>query len=149
MMRMSEHSSRTDRQARKRTTTRRGAHAVEFAVVAAVMFVFILGLVEVGRAFMVQHLLTNAARQGCRVGILPGKANSDVIAMVNSTLTAQGIRGDTATVQVNDNSADVANANSGDEVTVSVSVPVSSVTWLPGSGFLRGSIASKYTLRRE
>ena len=84
------------------------------------MFVFILGLVEVGRAFMVQHLLTNAARSGCRIGIIPGKANSDVIDKVNSTLTAQGIRGDTATVQVNDNTGDVANAKSGDEVTVIV-----------------------------
>jgi Flp pilus assembly protein TadG len=128
---------------------RRGAHAVEFAVVGVVMFVFILALVELGRGFMVQHLLTNAARQGCRVGIIPGKANSDIIATINSTLSSQGIRGDTATVQVNDNTADVATANSGDEVTVAISVPVASVTWLPGSGFLSGSISSKYTLRRE
>jgi Flp pilus assembly protein TadG len=128
---------------------RRGAHAVEFAVVGVVMFVFILALVELGRGFMVQHLLTNAARQGCRVGIIPGKANSDVVATVNGVLNGQGIRGDVATVQVNDNAADVATANSGDEVTVSVSVPVASVTWLPGSGFLSGSISSKYTLRRE
>jgi Flp pilus assembly protein TadG len=128
---------------------RRGGHAVEFAVVGTVMFVFILGLIEVGRAFMVVHLLTNAARQGCRIGVLPGKANSDVLTAVNGTLNAQGIRGDTATVQVNDNTADVANAKSGDEVTVIVSVPVSSVTWLPGTGFLRGTLSSRYTLRRE
>jgi Flp pilus assembly protein TadG len=134
---------------RRTISSRRGAHAVEFAVVAIVMFVFILALVELGRGFMVQYLLTNAARQGCRVGILPGKANSDIIAAVNGALGSQGIRGDTAVVQVNDNTADVSTANSGDEVTVIVSVPVSSVTWLPGTGFLTGSISSKYTLRRE
>ena len=134
---------------RRRSGARRGAHAVEFAVVGIVMFVFILALVELGRGFMVQHLLTNAARQGCRVGILPGKANSDVVTAVNGALGSQGIRGDTAVVQVNDNTADVSTAKSGDEVTVIVSVPVSSVTWLPGTGFLTGSISSKYTLRRE
>jgi Flp pilus assembly protein TadG len=148
-MLISPNSSPTTSSSRQLRVSRRGGHAVEFAVVGTVMFVFILGLVEVGRAFMVVHLLTNAARQGCRIGVLPGKANSDVIGTVNTTLTAQGIRGDTATVQVNDNTGDVANATSGDEVTVIVSVPVSSVTWLPGTGFLQGTLSSRYTLRRE
>ena len=148
-MRLSVDSCNSLPAAYHRRTTRRGAHAVEFAVVGTVMFVFILGLVEVGRGFMVQHLLTHAARQGCRVGILPGKANADILATVNASLSSQGIRGDTATIQVNDNTADVTAAKTGDEVTVMISVPVSSVTWLPGSGFLTGSISSKYTLRRE
>jgi Flp pilus assembly protein TadG len=132
-----------------RRLPRRGAHAVEFAVVSSVMFVFILGLVELSRGFMVQHLLTNAARTGCRIGILPGKANSDITTAVNSTLSSQGIRNDTITVQVNDNSADVSSAKTGDEVTVLVSIPVASVTWIPGTGFLRGTISGQYTLRRE
>ena len=46
--------------------SRRAATAVEFAVVAPVFFLFVLGFIELGRGYMVQHLMTNAARQGCR-----------------------------------------------------------------------------------
>jgi Flp pilus assembly protein TadG len=114
-----------------------------------VMFVFILALIEIGRAFMVQHLLTNAARQGCRTGIISGKSNADVTSAAMGALTSQGIKGETATVQVNDNVADVATAKSGAEVTVIVSVPYASVTWVPGVRFVTGNISGQYTLRRE
>src|SRR2546422_1028142 len=50
---------------RHRATRARGAATiVEFAVVAPIFFVLVLGLVEAGRAFMVNELLTEAARQG-------------------------------------------------------------------------------------
>jgi Flp pilus assembly protein TadG len=128
---------------------RRGAQLVEFAVIASVLFLFILGLIEVGRGIMVQHLLTNAARQGCRVGTLEGKANADVTAAVINALNGQNINAETLTVQVNDGTTDVATANPGDEITVIVSVPVGSVSWVPGTNFLTGSITGRYTLRRE
>ncbi|HYV39775.1 MAG TPA: TadE/TadG family type IV pilus assembly protein [Gemmataceae bacterium] len=128
---------------------RRGAHAVEFAFVGILMFVFVLGLVEVGRALMVQHLLINAARQGCRVGVIAGKSNSDITTTATNALTAQGVSGETATVQVNDGSTDAVNAKTGDEITVIVSVPASRITWVPGVRFLTGNISGQYTLRRE
>jgi hypothetical protein len=68
---------------------------------------------------------------------------------VIATLNAQGIKGEVATVQVNDNTADAATARAGDEITVVVTVPVASVTWLPGAQFLKGSMGGRYTLRRE
>ncbi len=61
---------------------RRAASAVEFAIVAQIFFVFVLGFIELGRGFMVQHLMTNAARQGCRVAVIEGKSSSDVSAAV-------------------------------------------------------------------
>jgi Flp pilus assembly protein TadG len=129
--------------------TRRGASAVEFAFVAPVMFIMILGMIELARGLMVIHMMTNAARAGCRVGILEGKSNSDVNAAVASVLTPIGIRSDVVTVDVNDNASDVANGNPGDEVTVIVSVPVSSISWVPYARYLNGSISGQYTLRRE
>ena len=60
-----------------------------------------------------------------------------------------GIASDTIVVQVNDGSGDALNANANDEVTVTVSVPISSVTWVPGGTYLNGSISSQYTLRKE
>jgi hypothetical protein len=35
------------------------------------------------------------------------------------------------------------------EITVVVSIPVSSFTWLPNGGFLSGSLTGQFTMRRE
>ena len=132
-----------------RLISRRAASAVEFAVIASVFFTFVLGFVELGRGFMIQHLMSNAARQGCRVAILEGKSSSDVNSAVYSVLSGQGVSGDTVTVQVDDAAANASSAQPGDEITVSVSIPASSVSWVPGAQFLFGTITGKYTMRRE
>jgi Flp pilus assembly protein TadG len=128
---------------------RAGAAAVEFAVVASIFFVFVFGIGELGRALMVQHLLTNAARQACRYGILPSKSSAQIRQVAVDTLTPQGISGDTVTVQVNDGSTDASAAQSRDEITVIVSIPFSQVTWLPFSKYVGGNLSGQYTLRRE
>jgi len=122
---------------------------VEFAVIAPVFFVFVLGFIEVGRGFMIQHLMTNAARQGCRVAVIEGKSTADVNNAVYAVLNGQGVSGDTVTVQVNDAAGNASSANVGDEISVTVAIPASSVSWVPASQYLFGSISGKYTLRRE
>jgi Flp pilus assembly protein TadG len=109
----------------------------------------VLGLIEISRGLMVVNLLTNAAQQGCRIGVLEGKTNSDIVNAVNASLKSQGISGDSVAIQVNDGSADVANAQPGDEVTVIVAIPASKVTWVPYAQYLTGTISGQYTLRRE
>ena len=52
-------------------------------------------------------------------------------------------------MQVNDAAANASSANAGDEISVTVSIPVSSFSWVPGAQFLFGTISGKYTLRRE
>jgi Flp pilus assembly protein TadG len=128
---------------------RPAATAMEFAVVAPIFFLLILGFIELGRGLMVQHLMTNAARRGCRVAVIEGKNTNDVNAAVIAALTGQGIRGDTVAVQVNDSAKDASSASVGDEITVVVSVPTASVSWVPKAGFLFGTISGRYTLRRE
>jgi Flp pilus assembly protein TadG len=109
----------------------------------------LLGMIEVARGLMVQHLMTKVARQGCRLAVIEGKSNSDVTAAVTNALTPVGISSDTITVQINDVTANASTAIAGDEVTVIVSVPVNSVSWVPFPTFLSGNIAGRYTLRRE
>jgi Flp pilus assembly protein TadG len=123
--------------------------ALEFAMVAPALFVLILGIFELGRGIMVIHALTNAARIGCRVGAIEGTSTSTITAAVTANLTAVGISSDTVTVQVNDGSADASTAKAGDEITVKVTVPASSVTWVPGGQHLTGTLSGQYTLRRE
>lgn len=45
----------------------RGAAAVEFALLAPVLIMILLGIMEFGRAYNAQISLTNAAREGVRV----------------------------------------------------------------------------------
>ncbi|MCT1433984.1 pilus assembly protein, partial [Dietzia maris] len=45
----------------------RGAAAVEFALVLPILLLLVLGILEFGRAYHVQTILSNAARDGVRV----------------------------------------------------------------------------------
>ena len=47
---------------------RLAAAAVEFAVVAPVFLLLVFGMIEYGRMVMVYQILTNASREGARVG---------------------------------------------------------------------------------
>lgn len=128
---------------------RKGISAVELAVVIPVFIFLVFGIAEIGRAFMVTHLLNNAARNGCRTGILSGKTNSDITTAVDSSLSGQGISGYTTTVKVNGTVANASTAASDDQVTVTVSIPAANVTWLPLVRFLSGTLSGNYALRRE
>ena len=139
----------TNLTARRRDPSRRGASTVEFAIVAPILFTVVLGIIEVGRGLMAIHLLNNAARAGCRVGVIEGKATSDISTTVTNVLSAQGMTAEGVTVEVNDGSADASTAQAGDEITVIVSIPASKVTWVPGGSYLRGNLSGQYTLRRE
>jgi Flp pilus assembly protein TadG len=128
---------------------RRAATVVEFAVVCPAVFFIILGIIEVGRGLMVIHLLNNASQAGCRVGIIPGKTTDDITTAVTTALTSAGVNGEAVTVEVNDNAANASTANSGDEITVKATVPVSSITWVPITRWLHGTLQGSYTMRRE
>jgi Flp pilus assembly protein TadG len=126
---------------------RRGGAALEFALVFPVFFSFFLGLIEVARGVMVIHQLNNAARVGCRTGVIEGKASSDITTAVTNNLSGQGFSGESIAVLVNGATADASTAQAGDEITVKVSVAASGVTWV--SGGLQGTLVGQCSLRRE
>jgi Flp pilus assembly protein TadG len=126
-----------------------GAHLVEFALVIPIFFLFIFALVEIGRAMMVSSLVVNAARTGCRVGIVPGKSSSDVTAAVDGMLTGQGISGHSTVVQVNGSNGDPSTAQTNDAISVVVTVPASSTSWLPSLTFVKGNITGQFSMPHE
>jgi Flp pilus assembly protein TadG len=128
---------------------RRGIAVVEFAVVASLLFLLVLGIIEFGRAMMVLEMLNNAARNGARIGSLNGSATSDVNTAVTNALAGAGFSGVTTTVQVNSADADASTAVTGDSVSVSVKVPYNNVTWLPTSMFLSGRTLGSYVVMRR
>jgi Flp pilus assembly protein TadG len=142
----------------RRRARRRATNVVEFAVIAPIYLMIVLGIIELGRGLMVTMLLFNGARIGARVGTLEGKSTTDIKGAVNDYLSSMGISGDAVTVDVNDNVTDAMNAQQGDEITVIASISASKVTWVPGVqlvGFLSNgtdrdfTLQGEFTLRRE
>jgi len=106
---------------------------VEFAVVAPVFLILITGIIELGRAIVVQQLLTNASREGARIGGYDTtNSASTVTTAVNSYLSNVGISGATTTITP----STLSSAKDGDSVSVKVSIPFSSVSYLPSPVYM-------------
>ena len=127
---------------------RRGAAAVEFAVVAPVFFLLVFGMIEYGRMVMVQQIIVNSAREGCRAAVLDGSTSSGVKSTVVTAMASGNITITTSNVTINPPSP--ADAEFGDPVTVTVTVPFNQVSWLPSPMYLGGkSMTASTTMRRE
>jgi Flp pilus assembly protein TadG len=114
-------------------------------------FLVVLGMIEFGRAIMVEQVLTNAARTGARLAILdsPTPTASTVKTSVVSYLQSCGIPGATTT-NVTLNPTEPSTAKNGDSITVTVQIPYSSVTWLPTPQFLGAkTLQVSCVMRRE
>jgi Flp pilus assembly protein TadG len=126
------------------------AAVVEFAIVAPVLFMMVLAVFEFGRTFMVMGLLTEGARVGCRRAIIEGTSSQQISDAVTTYLSTLGINGDTVSVIVNDQpGVEAANRPAYDEMTVQVTVPVRTVSWVPNPFFTSGTLAGQFTMRRE
>lgn len=129
-----------------RQTHRRGAATVEFALTAPLLFLIVFGMIEVGQGVLIKQVLSNAARDGARTAMLGNATAQDVRDAVTSYLTASGIKSATATVSPDP----LTLAQGGDPVTVTVSVPFSSLSWMQKSWYLNDiTISSAVTMRRE
>jgi Flp pilus assembly protein TadG len=125
---------------------RKGAAVVEFAVVAPVLFLLLLGMIECGRMIMVQQSLTTAVREGARTAVIEGNSSSVAKSAVESFLAGTGITGTNVTVTPS-NTGSVAH---GQPITVSVSVPFTKVSWLAHPFFFGSkTLTSTATMRRE
>ena len=122
----------------------RGVAAVEFAIVAPVFFILLMGMMEMGRALMVQQVLTNASREAARTAIVGTASGSSVTTAAVTYATNAKVNGVTAVV-----SPDPATAAPGSTVTVTVSVPYSNVTWVPLPKYLKTATLSAQTAMRK
>lgn len=76
---------------KKRLGDERGAVLIEAAISLPLLLLVVLGIADFGRLFQQYEVLTNAAREGARVAILPSYLDSDVTLRVNQYLTAGGL----------------------------------------------------------
>lgn len=128
----------------RRKFVRRGAAVVEAAVVAPLMILAMLGMVEVGYAFMVKQNVTLAAREGARAGALPGADSNNVHSAVSAAMTAANLSGYTTTTNIAELGVNDV------EVWVEVRLPLNRVSFtgqlLGGGSF---DITGRATMRRE
>ncbi len=112
---------------------RRGAAAVEFALVLPILLLFIGGSVEIGRAVMVQHVLEESARAGCRVASMDNGTRQDVLDIVDHAMRLGGCPEYTVTMDPDP----PINLLQFEHVMVSVIVDYGDVGWLD-FGFMSG-----------
>ena len=82
----------------------RGAALLETAIALPLVLLVSVGIFEFGRAFQTWQVITNAAREGARIAVLPNPAAGAVEARVMTYLTAGQLPNPaTANVNVNRN----------------------------------------------
>jgi Flp pilus assembly protein TadG len=75
----------------RRWRTDEGAQLIEFAVVLPLLLFVVLGIAEFGIIFQRYEVLTNAAREGARMAVLPGYTNADIQTRIRAYLTAANV----------------------------------------------------------
>jgi hypothetical protein len=103
---------------------RTAAAAVEFAIVAPIFFVLLIGSLEFGRLNVIRHTADQAAYEAARHAMVPGATVDEARQHADHMLRIVGARGAQVDVQPAALGPDV------DEITVTVDVPLSQNGWI-------------------
>lgn len=132
----------------KRHRSRRGAAAVEFAVVAIPFFLLVYGSVAMGSLVMVQNVLSGAAADGARMAAVDVQSTDEIIDAVESRLSRGGLNVNDAEITLTP--SDPGSVPRGGAVTVRVSMPANLASWLDcGLFLLTFDLSSEVTQIRE
>jgi Flp pilus assembly protein TadG len=77
-----------------RMAKERGAVAVEFALLLPVLLTILFGIIEFGMLMYGREVVTNAAREGARAGIVQGppkRTKGEILSIADTYLTNTGI----------------------------------------------------------
>ena len=136
----------------------RGTALIEMAFTLPMLLFISIGILEFGRAFQTWQVLTNAAREGARVAVLPGIDDSMVTARVDEYIQAGVLDPSvtpTVTIQRNATISYGSGTASGSKVTVSYPfkfMVMNGVAQLLSTGSTVGSdftMATSATMRNE
>ncbi|TWU31735.1 TadE-like protein [Novipirellula artificiosorum] len=142
---------------------RRAVAAVEFAVIAPVLMLIVLGAIDVGQSINVAQILDNASREGARFAsrletTTQQQVESAVQAYVADAFasTSSGDLGMALTVNVGSDAGsvvsggDLTTIESGANVSVQVALDYETVRWMGGlPGFGTSTITATTVMRRE
>ncbi len=81
-----------------RRNNERGSSLIEVALTLPLLLLITIGIFEFGHAYQTQQVLTNAAREGARVAVLPAQPSGAVQARVTAYATAGMIYNPTSAI---------------------------------------------------
>ena len=85
----------------KRFKNQRGAALLETAITLPLILLISVGIFEFGRAYQTWQVLTNAAREGARIAVLPDYTDTDVNNAVRNYMTSGRLtNASTATITI-------------------------------------------------
>jgi Flp pilus assembly protein TadG len=94
----------THQNVRSHRCSDRGQSLIETAIVLPIILLVAVSIFEIGRAYQTSQVLTNAAREGARIAVMPGTKVSDVESLVKTYLQNGQLGGyASATVTVDQN----------------------------------------------
>lgn len=128
---------------RLRATQREGAAAVEFALVAPILFLLFFAALEFTRVAMIRHTADNAVYEACRVGIIPGATSSEVRQRALDVMSTIGVSSVSVNVEPSKIDRDT------DEVRVSIQISLDDNSYVPPQFFQGDIVQKELTLRRE
>jgi Flp pilus assembly protein TadG len=130
----------------------RGAALLEAAVTIPLLLLVAIGTLEFGRAYQTWQVLTNAAREGARIAVLPNQTQSVVTQRVRDYMQAGQLpRYNTATVTVNSAATITVNGAPVQASQVRVDYPFSFIVLQPVARLVTPSttLGSAITMRAE
>ena len=117
---------------RGRARDERGTALIETALTFPLVLLLSVSVFEFGRAFQHWQILTNAAREGARIAVLPGTSDEDVSDRVQSYLEAGRLAAaDEATVAIARNDEISIGDATASASTVSISYPFEFIVLQP------------------
>ena len=129
--------TRRSRRPVSRNRNRRGASAVEFALVFPLIVIMFIGSVAFTQAFLLRDTAQHAAYKGVRKGIVWDSTTDDVKTEVKTFLQKMGVK--KAEITTVPESID----NTTNQITVKVSIPMNENAWVASpfmpAGFKPGS----------
>jgi Flp pilus assembly protein TadG len=120
----------------------RGAELIELALILPILMLVFAAIIDFGFLFQRYEVLTNASREGARLGSLDGYSEPDVDARVAAYLTSAGltVTGDPTTVVYSDLDVDPSAVTKNVRViTVTVQYPAEFFNLGPFTAILMGS----------
>ena len=144
MTRIAERTS----QVRFRLASERGQALLETALTLPLVLLVAVSIFEFGRAYQTSQVLTNAAREGARVAVLPNANPADVQARVVAYMRGGQLgNAGSATVSVNQTATMSIGATTASASVVTVNYPFSFLVLNPVANMVRrGSLGAPLTM---
>ncbi|HEX2473592.1 MAG TPA: TadE family protein [Lacipirellulaceae bacterium] len=130
---------------RRRPANRRAAAAVELAICLPLLVLLVMASIEACTMIFLDHSLTIASYEGVRAGINYDGTNADVLARCNAIINSREIQG----AQVTISPPNVANAQRGESIAVTVSAPCNLNMIIPPWFFDGRTLQATITMVKE